>query len=264
MNTNMHTNMNTNMNTNMYKSAIELGTVIKKLDHFSNYGAPINKIKTDIASNFTPAISEHMLNKGSPIVNWIGNNQMKSCDDYKYKIDQTKNGELLKEDCNVGYAGGKSSCNSIKHDNDIQTSWGKFVCKTGADLKTEELLSDLQLNVKSEVQKQVQEQVQEQLAIQLKRLEKKEQNQYSVFNKKVQKLDTTFKNSNIILLDNKNRNSRIQNEINDKNKLILTRKRMLELSRDKNIYKQKLIYTYIAVISGIIITLLLSYYYFNK
>ena len=39
---------------------------------------------------------------------------------------------------------------------------------------------------------------------------------------------------------------------------------MLELSRDKNIYKQKLIYTYIAVIIGLILVLLISFYYFNK
>ena len=39
---------------------------------------------------------------------------------------------------------------------------------------------------------------------------------------------------------------------------------MLELSKNKNVYKQKLIYTYIAVIIGLILILLISYYYFNK
>ena len=84
------------------------------------------------------------------------------------------------------------------------------------------------------------------------------------FISQINNLDDELKIIDLQLNSNKNRNNRIIKEIEDKKNLILTRKRMLELSKNKNVYKQKLIYTYIAVIIGLILILLISYYYFNK
>jgi len=55
-----------------------------------------------------------------------------------------------------------------------------------------------------------------------------------------------------------------QKEIDYKERLIDTRNRMLQLSQEKNIYKNKIIYTLFAVIIGIILVLLAVYVYFNK
>ena len=57
-----------------------------------------------------------------------------------------------------------------------------------------------------------------------------------------------------------NRNQRLMNESGDKNELIITRNKMLQISQDKNIYKMKLIYGYTSMVLIIILTLLLSYY----
>jgi len=84
---------------------------------------------------------------------------------------------------------------------------------------------------------------------------------------KIEKIKNANQNVNINntnLQEKKNRNNRIQKEINDRKHLILTRKRMLEISEEKNIYKQKLIYTYIAIILTLILIIIVSYYYFNK
>jgi hypothetical protein len=48
-------------------------------------------------------------------------------------------------------------------------------------------------------------------------------------------------------------------EIEDKEKLLLTRARMLQISQDRNAYKKKIIYTFIAIIFGIFILTLLIY-----
>jgi hypothetical protein len=84
------------------------------------------------------------------------------------------------------------------------------------------------------------------------------------FTSEINNLDNELRIIDLQLNNNKNRNNRIVREIEDKKNLILTRRRMLELSRNKNIYKQKLIYTYIAVIIALILILIISYYYFNK
>ena len=57
-----------------------------------------------------------------------------------------------------------------------------------------------------------------------------------------------------------NRNKRLMNESGDKNELIITRNKMLQISQDKNIYKMKLIYGYTSMVLIIILSLLLSYY----
>ena len=53
-------------------------------------------------------------------------------------------------------------------------------------------------------------------------------------------------------------------EIEEKNKLILTRSRMLQLSQEKNIYKKKMIYSLIAIIFLILIITLSTYVYYSK
>jgi len=53
-------------------------------------------------------------------------------------------------------------------------------------------------------------------------------------------------------------------EIEDKEKLLLTRARMLQISQDRNAYKKKLIYTFIAVIFGIFILTLVIYVLFVR
>ena len=52
-------------------------------------------------------------------------------------------------------------------------------------------------------------------------------------------------------------------EIEYKKKLIDTRNRMLELSQEKNVYKNKVIYILMAVVLFIIIILLAVYVYFQ-
>jgi len=53
-------------------------------------------------------------------------------------------------------------------------------------------------------------------------------------------------------------------EIQDKEKLLLTRSRMLQIAQDRNSYKKKLIYTLIALIFLIFIFTLALYVYFNR
>jgi Fe2+ transport system protein B len=53
-------------------------------------------------------------------------------------------------------------------------------------------------------------------------------------------------------------------EIEDKEKLLLTRARMLQISQDRNAYKKKIIYTLIAVIFGIFILTLVIYVLFVR
>jgi hypothetical protein len=54
-------------------------------------------------------------------------------------------------------------------------------------------------------------------------------------------------------------------EIEDKEKLLLTRARMLQIAQDRNAYKKKIIYTFIAAIFAIfIITLVIYVLYVRK
>jgi len=73
-------------------------------------------------------------------------------------------------------------------------------------------------------------------------------------------------------LDSKNqellRKQEIQNnqlrEINDKEKLLLTRSRMLQIAQDRNSYKKKVIYSLIALIFAIFIFTLVMYVLYTR
>ena len=53
-------------------------------------------------------------------------------------------------------------------------------------------------------------------------------------------------------------------EIREKQKLILTRDRMLQITQERNVYKKKIIYTLIAFIIATFVFMLVCYVYFNK
>jgi predicted PurR-regulated permease PerM len=53
-------------------------------------------------------------------------------------------------------------------------------------------------------------------------------------------------------------------EIEDKEKLLLTRSRMLQIAQDRNSYKKKIIYTLVAFIFALFIFTLVVYVYFLK
>jgi Flp pilus assembly protein TadB len=53
-------------------------------------------------------------------------------------------------------------------------------------------------------------------------------------------------------------------ELEDKEKLILTRSRMLQIAQDRNAYKQKIIYSFIALILLIFICTILIYVLFTR
>jgi hypothetical protein len=53
-------------------------------------------------------------------------------------------------------------------------------------------------------------------------------------------------------------------EIEDKEKLLLTRSRMLQIAQDRNTYKTKIIYTLIAIIFGLFILILFIYTLLKK
>ena len=53
-------------------------------------------------------------------------------------------------------------------------------------------------------------------------------------------------------------------EIEDKEKLLLTRSRMLQIAQDRNSYKKKIIYTLLAIIFGLFILILFIYVLFTR
>jgi len=53
-------------------------------------------------------------------------------------------------------------------------------------------------------------------------------------------------------------------DIKNKEKLLLSRERMLQLSIEKNIYKRKVIYTYISVICLVLLLLFSAYFFYNR
>uniref|UniRef100_A0A6C0J7I8 Uncharacterized protein n=1 Tax=viral metagenome TaxID=1070528 RepID=A0A6C0J7I8_9ZZZZ len=71
-------------------------------------------------------------------------------------------------------------------------------------------------------------------------------------------------NTNKTLQDNVTRNNNLEKEIKEKEKDLLTRERMLQLSIEKNVYKKKMIYTYIALISLILLLLFSAYFYYKS
>ena len=69
---------------------------------------------------------------------------------------------------------------------------------------------------------------------------------------------------NLNLIEKNRINLEQEKAIYDKNKLFITRSRMLQVSRDKNSYKLKIIYTLLAVIILIFIASLGIYVFMSK
>jgi len=74
--------------------------------------------------------------------------------------------------------------------------------------------------------------------------------------------DITQKNND--LLEKQNIEMNQLKEIQEKEKLLLTRSRMLQIAQDRNSYKKKIIYTLIALIFLIFIFTLALYVYFTR
>ena len=74
--------------------------------------------------------------------------------------------------------------------------------------------------------------------------------------------DISLKNNSI--RDKQERQIEQLKEIEDKEKLILTRSRMLQISQDRNSYKKKIIYTLIALILFIFIATIMTYVFFMR
>ncbi len=66
-----------------------------------------------------------------------------------------------------------------------------------------------------------------------------------------------------ILLRNERQQEQLK-EIQEKQKLVLTRSRMLQIAQEKNIFKKKIIYTLLAIILIILILTLCAYVYISK
>ena len=66
------------------------------------------------------------------------------------------------------------------------------------------------------------------------------------------------------LNDKRQRLMRQEAEIAQKKKIILTRNRMLNISEANNRYNQKLIYTFVSIVFGLFIIMLVLYTYNNK
>ena len=69
---------------------------------------------------------------------------------------------------------------------------------------------------------------------------------------------------NSIIDDKRQRLIRQEAEIAQKKKIILTRNRMLNISEANNRYNQKLIYTFVSIVFGLFIIMLVLYTYNNK
>jgi hypothetical protein len=90
-------------------------------------------------------------------------------------------------------------------------------------------------------------------------------NQLIDSNKKLQEItQIELSNKNIELYEKKKIQLNQLREIEDKEKLLLTRARMLQISQDRNSYKKKIIYTFIAIIFAIFIITLVIYVLFLK
>ena len=87
-------------------------------------------------------------------------------------------------------------------------------------------------------------------------------------------IQSSIASQNAVINDLDNKNNQLlkkQNvqinqlkEIEDKEKLLLTRSRMLQIAQDRNSYKKKIIYSLIALIFFIFIITLVIYVYFTR
>jgi hypothetical protein len=90
----------------------------------------------------------------------------------------------------------------------------------------------------------------------------------------IQTINSSISTQNVVIseLDNKNKQllekQEVQinqlKEIEDKEKLLLTRSRMLQIAQDRNSYKKKIIYTLIATIFLIFILTIALYVFFVR
>ena len=71
-------------------------------------------------------------------------------------------------------------------------------------------------------------------------------------------------NKNNIILEKQNIQLNQLKEIEDKERLLLTRSRMLQIAQDRNSYKKKIIYTLLAIIFGLFILILFIYVLFTR
>jgi hypothetical protein len=75
---------------------------------------------------------------------------------------------------------------------------------------------------------------------------------------------SNIQQKNQVILDKQNIQLNQLKEIEDKEKLLLTRSRMLQIAQDRNSYKKKIIYTLLAIIFGLFILILFVYVLFTR
>jgi Fe2+ transport system protein B len=90
----------------------------------------------------------------------------------------------------------------------------------------------------------------------------------------IQSIESNLQAQEVYLQNINNKNQELVNkqniqiaqlkEIQDKEKLLLTRSRMLQIAQDRNSYKKKIIYTLLAIIFGIFILILVIYVLFTR
>ena len=76
--------------------------------------------------------------------------------------------------------------------------------------------------------------------------------------------NTVISDINAQLIQKRKRNNIQLNAINQKKNLIITRTRMLQIAEENNIYKQKILFTLVALIFTFIILMIFIYSYFSK
>ena len=79
-------------------------------------------------------------------------------------------------------------------------------------------------------------------------------------NKGLSNIDT----KNNVIFQKENIQNQLLREIESKEKLLLTRSRMLQISHDRNSYKKQLIYTFMASAFMILVLILFIYYTVRK
>ena len=76
--------------------------------------------------------------------------------------------------------------------------------------------------------------------------------------------NTVISDINAQLIQKRKRNNIQLNAIDEKKNLITTRERMLQIAQENNIYKQKILFTLVALIFTFIILMIFIYSYFSK
>mgnify|MGYP003705891503 CR=1 FL=1 len=81
---------------------------------------------------------------------------------------------------------------------------------------------------------------------------------------KIEELGISYTGANTRLADNKRVFDRLMNDISSKKNVVATRDRMLQLSQERNVYKQKVMNILISSLVAIIIMIIFSYTLFSK